>query len=105
MNAVVKEFSVAALAKKVDELGAINAAMADLKKKADAIKDAIKASGFEEVEGKLFKAKVVAKENFSISKPKVLAFLAEKDIVLSDDEVKAELCNSSLSIAVSLFDK
>lgn len=105
MNAVVNEFSVAVLAKKVDELGALNAAIKDLSKKADAIKEALKSSGFEEVEGKLFKAKIVAKEVCSINKGKVLGFLESKDIVLSADEVKAELCGSSMVVSVSLFDK
>lgn len=105
MNAVVKEFSAAVLAKKVDELGALNAAIKDLSKKAEAIKDALKASGFEEVEGRLFKAKVIPKESFLLNKEKVVAFLAKNDIFLSEEDVKLDLCKSSFSVSVSLFDK
>lgn len=104
MNAVVKSFSAASLCRKVDRLGALSAAIAKLRDEAEGIKEEIKASGYKVVEGKVFKAVVVAKENISISKPKVLSFLAERDILLSKDEVAEKLCNSSLSISVSLFD-
>lgn len=44
------------LSKSVDELGALNAQISILKRKADAIKATLKASGFEEIYGQSYRA-------------------------------------------------
>lgn len=58
MSAVVK-FSLAALGRKADKLGALKAEIAALEAKAKGLADEIIASGEPAVSGKLFKASVV----------------------------------------------
>jgi len=47
--------AAAALAAKVDELGAMHAAMADMKRKADKIRTELENAGLENIEGQLYR--------------------------------------------------
>lgn len=95
MSAVVK-ISDAALSRNVDALGALNAELAALKKKADAIKDKLVASGYGEIYGKAFKAVIVPKVSVRLDSKLVKAKLSAADI--------AACSKSSESISVSLYD-
>ena len=95
MSAVVK-LSDAALSANVDRLGVLNAEIADLKKKADAIKDKLIASGESEVFGKAYKAVIVAKSSVKLDSKKAKALLSAKQI--------ADCSKLIDSISVSLYD-
>lgn len=95
MSAVIK-ISDAALSRNVDALGALNAELASLKKKADAIKDKLIASGYPEIFGKSYKAVIVAKSSVRLDSKLVKAKLSPADI--------AACSKASESISVSLFD-
>lgn len=92
----VKQLSVAALARNVDKLGALNAQIAVLAKQADAIKADLKAIGKGEYLGKTFKAVVADRESSRLDAAKVKAALTPAQIVA---------CTSvSKSLAVTLYD-
>ena len=95
MSAVVK-FSAAALSKKVDALGALNAEIAALKKKADKLKDDLIAAGEPEILGKSFKAVVVLKSSVRLDPKIARGFLSPAEI--------AAASKVSESVSVSLFD-
>lgn len=78
-NAVIK-ISDAALAANVDKLGAVNAELAALKKKADAIKDKLLASGYSEICGKSYKAVISVKDGVKLNTALVKAKLSPADI-------------------------
>ena len=92
----VKQLSVAALARNVDKLGALNAQIAALTKQADAIKADLKAIGVGEYYGKTFKAVVTNRDASRLDAAKVKALLSPAQIVA---------CTSvSKSTSVSLYD-
>ncbi len=95
MNAVVK-ISDRALVANVDALGALNAELAALKRKADAIKDKLIASGYSEISGKSYRAVIVPKVSVRLDSKLVKAKLSAADI--------AACSKSSESISVSLYD-
>lgn len=49
------------LQKQVDELGALHAQISIIQKKADAIKDTLKASGYDEIFGQSYRAVIVTR--------------------------------------------
>lgn len=79
-NAVVK-ISDAALAANVDKLGAVNAELAILKKKDDAIKDKLLASGYSTIEGKAYKAVISVRDGLKLNSKLVKAKLSPADIL------------------------
>ena len=95
MSAVLK-FSPAALGKKVDALGALHAELSILKKKAEAIKGELIASGEYEIAGKVYKAVIVCKDSVKLDMKMVKAKLSAADI--------AACSKSSSSVSVCLFD-
>jgi hypothetical protein len=78
-NAVIK-ISDAALSANVDKLGGINAELAALKKKADAIKDKLLASGYSEICGKSYKAVISVKDGVKLNSKLVKATLSPAQI-------------------------
>ena len=94
-NAVVK-ISDAALERNVDALGALNAELASLKKKADLIKDKLIASGYSEISGKKFKAVISLRSSVRMDAKAAKSFMSPSQI--------AAASKVSESISVSLFD-
>jgi len=95
MSAVLK-ISDAALSRNVDALGALNAELAGLKKKADAIKDKLVASGYAEISGKLYRAVIIPKVSVRLDSKLVKSKLSAADI--------AACSKSSESVSVALYD-
>lgn len=62
----------------VDRLGKLLAQIKDLTEQAEAIKDDLKNSGFDVVEGALFRASVVAVDRVSLDAEKVRLLLGDK---------------------------
>jgi hypothetical protein len=79
-NTVIK-ISDVALAANVDKLGGVNAEIAALKKKADAIKDKLLASGYSEICGKSYKAVISVKDGVKLNTALVKAKLSAADIL------------------------
>lgn len=97
MNTVtVTKISDAALKANVDKLGELNAIIAAAKKKADAIKDKLIDSGYGEIEGKLFKAVIVAKTTVRLDTKLAKTYLTPAEI--------AACSKSSDSVSVTLYD-
>lgn len=68
------------LAQKVDELGALKAAIADLVDREKALKAEIAASGYAEIDGALFRATVSLSETTRLESDKVRAILSPAQI-------------------------
>ena len=97
MSAVIK-LSDRALAANVDKLGAINAQLAALKKQADEIKAKLINSGYDEVDGKSFKAVIVRKDgSLLLDSKKAKGFLSAAQIAACEKR-------GSPSVSVSLYD-
>ncbi len=79
-TATVTKISDAALSANVDKLGALNAEVAALKKKVDAIKDKLLASGYGEICGKSYKAVISVKDGVKLNSKLVKAKLSPADI-------------------------
>lgn len=84
------------MGKKVDALGAINAEIAELKKKATKLKDELIEFGEAEVFGKTFKAVVIPKAAKTLDTKLVKSFLTLDEIAACTKVVE--------SVSVSLFD-
>jgi len=65
-------------AKDIDTLGNLLAEISDLNKKAEAIKDKLKASGIDHKDGKLFSAVVVHQDRTSLDAGKVRTLLGDR---------------------------
>ena len=65
-------------AKDIDTLGNLLAEIADLNKKADAIKNKLKASGIDHKDGNLFSAAVVHQDRTSLDAGKVRTLLGDR---------------------------
>jgi hypothetical protein len=96
MSAVIK-LSDRALRDNVDKLGELNAQIKALAKQADAIKDKLVASGYSEIEGKLFRAVISVRSSSRLDSKMVKAFLSAEQIELAS--------KVSESVAVSLYDR
>lgn len=96
MSAVIK-LSDRALRDNVDKLGELNAQIKALAKQADAIKDKLVASGYSEIEGKLFRAVISVRSSSRLDSKMVKAFLSPEQIELAS--------KVSESVAVSLYDR
>jgi len=83
------------LCKAVDTLGSLNAQIAALTKQATQIKDELKASGYDTVEGHTFRAQIVTKTTARLDTKAVRQFLSPEEL----DECTVE----STSTSVSLF--
>lgn len=88
--------SLKKLTKMVDELGNLNAEIALLQDRADAIKGALKLSGYDEIVGNIFRAKVVNSESMQLDTAKARALLTPAQIIACTKVVKR--------CAVSLYD-
>jgi hypothetical protein len=84
------------LSKMVDELGNLNAELRILSDRAEAIKGQLKLSGYEEIVGALFRAKIVSSESIQLDNAKVKAVLSPSQIAACSKVVKR--------CAVSLYD-
>jgi type II secretory pathway component PulM len=88
--------SVRRLQKNVDELGALNAQISALTRKADAIKSALKESGYDEILGQSYRAVVSTRTSARLDSAKVRKLLTETEI---------EQCTTeSVSVSLSLYD-
>ena len=96
MSAVIK-LSDRALRDNVDKLGELNAQIKALSKQADAIKYKLVASGYSEIEGKLFRAVISVRSSSRLDSKMVKAFLSAEQIELAS--------KVSESVAVSLYDR
>ncbi len=97
MSAVVK-ISDAALKANVDKLGALDAEIASLNKKAKEIKAKLIASGYDSIEGKLFKAVIVKKAGAVLFDAKMAKSLLSADALAACEKLGAP------SVSVSLYD-
>jgi hypothetical protein len=70
----------AMLKAKVDELGALKAAIAELTEKEKELKTAIAASGYAELDGDLYRATVSLSERVTLDSEKVRALLSDAQI-------------------------
>lgn len=70
----------AMLKDKVDELGALKAAIAELTEKEKELKTAIAASGYAELDGDLYRATVSLSERVTLDSEKVRALLSDAQI-------------------------
>jgi uncharacterized protein (UPF0335 family) len=98
MSNVVVKISDAALAANVDKLGALNAELAILNKKAKDIKAKLVASGYDEISGKLFKAVIVKKDGSVLFDAKIAKSLLSDAAIAKCEKLGAP------SISVSLYD-
>lgn len=80
MTATVQKISTAFLRRKVDELGLLNAQIANLAHKAQSIKDALITSGLSEVEGTKYRAVVSKRETKRLLVAKARKFLSPQQI-------------------------
>jgi hypothetical protein len=95
-NIPASSLSPRKLAKLVDELGNLNAELRILSDRAEAIKGQLKLSGYEEIVGALFRAKIVSSESNQLDNAKVKALLSPDQIMACSKVVKR--------CAVSLYD-
>jgi len=79
-TATIEQIKPAALARKVDQLGDLNAQIADLTHKAASIKDALIKSGLPEVEGKKYRAVISHKEVKRLDAAKARTFLSPQQL-------------------------
>jgi len=87
---------VDALCAKVDTLAALNAQIAALTAQATEIKDELKKSGYDEIQGDHYKAVIVTKTTCSLDVKKVRKLLTPAQI---------DLCSvDRVSVSISLFD-
>lgn len=84
------------LAKKVDELGALNAQIAALQLEADAIKGQLKLAGYDEIMGSAYRAVISECESFKLDSAKVKALLSPAQIMACSKAVK--------SVRIALYD-
>ncbi len=95
MSAVIS-LSVRSLTKAVDQLGSLNAQISVLAKQADAIKATLKASGYDEIKGKVFRAVISTKTTARLDSKLVKGVLTPRQI----DDCTVE----STSTSISLYD-
>jgi hypothetical protein len=88
--------SVRRLSKLVDELGALNAQISLLTRKADECKKTLKASGYDEVLGQSFRAVIVTKTTARIDTAAARGFLTPYQLDVCTKE--------STSTSISLYD-
>ena len=82
--------------KMVDELGALNAQISLLQRKADAIKVTLKASGYDEIFGNSYRAVITTKTTARLGTSEVRAFLTPAQL---------DFCTvESTSTSISLYD-
>jgi hypothetical protein len=79
----------------VDQLGAIKAQIADLTKTEKALADMLKASGYAEIDGDLFRAAIVWTERVTLNSDRVREMLSADDIAYC--EQKAEVMSVRVS--------
>lgn len=91
----MKKISLPKLKAMVDELGALNAKQAELKKASDAIKKSLVASGHPAIEGLLFRAAIVEADRVSIDAAAVKAMLSAAQLA------KVQKVSKSISVRVS----
>lgn len=95
MTAVAK-ISERRLSKKVDELGALNAQISILTRKADALKKELKESGYDEIFGQSYRAVISTKTTARLDTAEVRKLLTPAQV---------DLCtNESTSTSISLYD-
>ena len=79
----------------VDELGHIKAKLAELTKAEKALADQLKASGYAEIEGDLFRAAVVWTERVTLNTDRV------REVLSADDVAYCEQKTEVMSVRVS----
>jgi hypothetical protein len=79
----------------VDELGHIKAKLAELTKDEKALADQLKASGYAEIEGELFRAAIVWTERVTLNSDRVREVLSADDVAYC--EQKAEIMSVRVS--------
>ena len=95
MTAVAK-ISERRLSKKVDELGALNAQISLLARKADALKAELKASGYEEIFGQSYRAVISERISDRLDSEAVRKLLTPEQV---------RFCaKQSESVSLSLYD-
>lgn len=96
-SSTVVVFSAATLSRTVDQLGALNAEMAELKAKATKLKAKLVQSGESSINGKYYRAVIVKRESVRLDTDKAKALLTPAQVTA---------CSvTSSSTAVSLYDK
>jgi len=79
----------------VDQLGALKAQIAELTKTEKALADQLKASGYAEIDGDLFRAAIVWTERVTLNSDRVREVLSADDIAYC--EQKAEVMSVRVS--------
>lgn len=79
----------------VDQLGALKAQIAELTKAEKALADILKASGYAEVEGDLFRAAIVWTERVTLNTERV------REVLSADDVAYCEQKSEVMSVRVS----
>jgi len=80
--------------RQVDELGALNAQISLLNKQADVLKASLKASGFDEVVGKVYRAVISTKTTARLDTKLVKGLLTPRQI----DDCTVEGTSTSISL-------
>jgi hypothetical protein len=98
MSAIAKSpvLSIKRLTGMVDDLGTLNAQIANLTKQADAIKKSLKTSGYDEVIGATFRAVITTKTTARLDTAAVRKILTPDQV----DDCTVE----STSTSISLYD-
>jgi hypothetical protein len=78
-----------------DELGLIKAQIAEMTKKEKALADILKASGYAEIDGDLFRAAIVWTERVTLNSDRVREMLSAEDVAYC--EQKAEVMSVRVS--------
>ena len=82
------------LSKQVDEYGALNAQIHFLQRKADAIKETLKASGYEEIFGQSYRAVISTRTTARLDSKLVREYLTPEQV----DYCTTESTSTSLSL-------
>lgn len=96
MTAATVKLSTRKLSNMVDKLGTLNAQISALQKQANELKDTLKSSGLEDINGTMYRAKIVTKTTARIDTSAVREFLTPMQV----DACTVE----STSTSISLYD-